>query len=446
MLHKDKLFKIARKVKKELSSTDIDDVAIKLEAVTANQIRFAKNKISISKNWDETTLSVLIDKNERVTAIDIGINAKKEIGEIIPQLMAYMNNAPKKENYAPLPDPKEDYTELNNSDQTLQEQPEKLVDYANTVIDEGKSEDIDYVAGAIKSESTKRVLVTSNDVELSGKGSNVYLDVRASAGEQAKGHSSSASAFIADIDPERTTLKAIEYAKKSRNPKRIDPGEYTTYFIPDAAAGLLTWLGFMASAYSVQMGYSFLQEPGQEIGSEKFTLVDDPHYPRGFASRKFDDEGVPTQENYIVSQGKVNTLLHNRFTAKSFNQETTGNAGWIQPQAWQLKVEPGNTTKEEMITSIDTGLIVGNVTYLRFQNPMKGTLSAIVRDGVYLVENGEIQHAVKGLRLSDRFPRILSNIQSIEDEPCQIMHWWLQVPVITGSILAEDVRYTRPVK
>lgn len=446
MLEESTLVKIGTEVKETLKTHPFDDFAIRLDSTSSRQVRFAKNEISIAKNWDETTLHVLTEKDERVSALELGLSGKEKIGEFLSQLVTYMEKAPKKENYAALPEPEETYPVLTNFDKTIVDNPEKLINYAKTTVDEGKRANIDYVAGAIQAKAINSVLLSSKGAEISEKRSSIYMDVRASAGEQAKGHSSVASAFLSDIDPQKVTSKAIDYAVQSKDPKQIEPGAYTTLFIPDATAGLLTWLGMMASAYAVQVGYSFLQKQGETIGDEKFTLVDDPHYPRGFNSRRFDDEGQPTQKNTIIQQGKLKNLLHNRFTAKSFDTNATSNAGWIRPHPWQLKVQPGKQSENEMIATIDDGLIVGNVTYLRFQNPMKGTLSAVIRDGVYRVKNGEIQHAVKGLRLSDSFPNILSNIRSIEDKQRQIMHWWLRVPVITGSLVSTEVNYTRPVK
>lgn len=445
MLEKGELFQIATNVKEKLLP-EVDEVAVKLDSVDAHQVRFAKNEISVSKNWNETTLSVLIDKNERVTAVEIGFSGKEKIDDILPQLMSYMDKAPKKQNYAPLPEPADQYPTVENFDAKLQKHPEKLVNYTKIALDEAETSTIDYIAGAIRSEVTNNVLITSAGAELHERKSNVYLDVRASAGEQTKGHSSMANAFLSEIDPKETTAKAINYAKRAKNPKDIESGKYTTMFIPDATAALLSNVGTMASAFLVQMGYSFLQDPGEKVAAEKFTLIDDPHSPKGFRSKRFDDEGQPTKQNYIIKNGKVTSYLHNRFTAKSFDQPLTGNAGWIQPQAWQLKLKPGARTQEEMIENIDEGLIVGNVTYLRFQNPMKGTFSAVIRDGVFFVEGGEIQHAVKGLRLSDSFPNILSNVRSIAKKNRPIMHWWLSIPTIAGSIVTEDVKYTRPVK
>lgn len=446
MLEEAKLLNIGTEVKEKLEKHTFDGFAIRLDSTSSRQVRFAKNEISIAKNWDETTLHVLTEKDERVSAMELGLSGKQKIDELLSQLVKYIENAPKKENYTPLPKPEDSYPDLTNFDQNVVEKPEKLVNYAKTTVDEGKRANIDYVAGAIQAKAINSVFLSSRGTEISEQRSSAYLDVRASAGEQAKGHSSAASAFLSDIDPEKVATKAIDYAIKSKAPKQIDPGTYTTLFIPDATAGLLTWLGMMASAYAVQVGYSFLQEEGEKIGAKKFTLVDDPHYPHGFNSRRFDDEGRPTQKNTIINQGKLKNLLHNRFTAKSFDKESTSNAGWIRPHPWQLKVQPGKKSEKELISTIDDGLIVGNVTYLRFQNPMKGTLSAVIRDGVYRVKNGEIQHAVKGLRLSDSFPNILTNIRGIEKNQRQIMHWWLNVPVITGSLVSTKVHYTRPVK
>ena len=136
--------------------------------------------------------------------------------------------------------------------------------------------------------------------------------------------------------------------------------------------------------------------------------------------------------------------LHNRITALLLNAEHTGNAGWVFPHPWNLIVEPGDSSEEEMISEMKEGLLIGNVTYIRFQDYIKGDFSGIVRDGVLFIKNGEIVHAVKELRLSDNIIRWLQNIVAIGKETRQIYHWWLEskTPVVASPITVKATRYT----
>ncbi len=141
----------------------------------------------------------------------------------------------------------------------------------------------------------------------------------------------------------------------------------------------------------------------------------------------------------------LKTYVHNRFTAKKFNAEHTGNAGWISPRVWELEIAPGELKEDELLEFLGEGLIVGNATYIRFQNYLAGTFSAIIRDGIFYVKNGEVKHAVRGLRLSDSMPRILQNIIGLSKERVQVYHWWLEsdIPVIAPSIVVEGVKFTK---
>lgn len=86
---------------------------------------------------------------------------------------------------------------------------------------------------------------------------------------------------------------------------------------------------------------------------------------------------------------------------------------------------------------------MNNVTYIRFQNHLRGDFSGVIRDGLFYVEKGEVKAAVKGLRFSDNVPRILKRISAIGDDVENIFHWWLSYDVSTPSILVKDCGYTK---
>ena len=85
-----------------------------------------------------------------------------------------------------------------------------------------------------------------------------------------------------------------------------------------------------------------------------------------------------------------------------------------------------------------------NATYLRFQNYRTGDFSAVIRDGVFLVEGGEIKGEVRGLRLSENVLHLLSNVYAVSRETRQMTHWWAEFgpPVVTPVIAVRDVAFT----
>jgi PmbA protein len=161
------------------------------------------------------------------------------------------------------------------------------------------------------------------------------------------------------------------------------------------------------------------------------------------ANRIFDDEGVPAQENVIIEKGQLKTYLHNTSTAQIFKTKTTANAGIVLPMPWNIEMDSGNMTKEELIKEVKHGLYLTNTWYTRFQNYKTGDFSTIPRDGIFQIENGEIKQSLKNIRLSDNALRMLSNITAISKER-QHVHWWGEAdpPSLSPYILMKDVLIT----
>ena len=91
------------------------------------------------------------------------------------------------------------------------------------------------------------------------------------------------------------------------------------------------------------------------------------------------------------------------------------------------------------------GIYVTNIWYTRFQNYATGDFSTIPRDGMFLIEDGEIVNPLKNLRISDNILNILSNIKRFDDNVKQITSWEAGTPVTTSNVLIEKVKFTRPV-
>ena len=104
----------------------------------------------------------------------------------------------------------------------------------------------------------------------------------------------------------------------------------------------------------------------------------------------------------------------------------------------------GNMDKDEMFKEIKKGLFLTNTWYTRFQNYTKGDFSTIPRDGVFLVENGEIKESLKDLRLSDNALSMLGNIVGVSKERKHV-HWWGEAdpPSLAPYLLIKDVHITK---
>ena len=187
--------------------------------------------------------------------------------------------------------------------------------------------------------------------------SAVELSIRAFSEKEASGHAVECSSTLKGFDPARAGRKAGEIAKQAKNPKAGVEGKYDVVFDPLFVGSLLGMWGSMASAYSVMVQMSiFVDKLGKKVASDMVTLRDVPA-AYSVSNRVFDDEGAPAQENVIINKGILKTYLHNTSTAKIFKTKTTGNAGIISPEPWNIEMDQGDMTKEELFKEIKRGLI-----------------------------------------------------------------------------------------
>ncbi|MCD6357751.1 MAG: TldD/PmbA family protein, partial [Thermoproteales archaeon] len=289
-------------------------------------------------------------------------------------------------------------------------------------------------------------LATSRGVELRESSTGVEGYLRAFVGE------SSGQWAVGSRRLERGALRlvartAASLALKARGePRDLKPGTYDLVLSPMVVGNLVDLVGMMSSALAVMMGFSIFAraKPGSKVASERFTLLDEPRNPELLGSTAFDDEGMPTRNKPIIEAGVLKTLLHNTKTAAKMGAASTGNAGWIEPHPWTLHIPAGDASLDEMISEVRRGLLVTNNWYTRLQNYVEGIFSTITRDAVIYIEDGELKHPVARVRIADRLPTLLSNIELVGKELHDISWWEVKPPVRAPYILVRSVHVSRP--
>ena len=77
---------------------------------------------------------------------------------------------------------------------------------------------------------------------------------------------------------------------------------------------------------------------------------------------------------------------------------------------------PGKTSLEEMIASTERGLYITRFWYTRLVHPSDCIITGMTRDGVFMIENGEIVYPVKNLRFTQSYLEALNNVELIGRE------------------------------
>jgi predicted Zn-dependent protease len=106
--------------------------------------------------------------------------------------------------------------------------------------------------------------------------------------------------------------------------------------------------------------------------------------------------------------------------------QTTGHAlpptmRGLGPIATNLFIEPGDASVEEMIRSTQKGIYVNRFWYTRLVHPKDCVITGMTRDGVFMIEDGELAYPVKNLRFTQSYVQALADVEAVGRETHLLM-------------------------
>jgi PmbA protein len=228
---------------------------------------------------------------------------------------------------------------------------------------------------------------------------------------------------IGELDPKALGDEAARICADSQNPKEIDEGRYDVVISEAALSSILDWLAYIGfGADWFQEGRSFMSgHIGEKIMGGNISIWDDGLDPAGLPL-PFDFEGVPKQRISLIEKGVAKGVAYNTITAKRENRKSTGHA---LPPGEQVNALPlnmfvgaGDKTKDEMVASLERGIVVTRFHYINgLLDPRRALFTGMTRDGTFFVENGRIAYPVKNLRFTHSMLDAFSNVEMISREP-----------------------------
>jgi len=155
-----------------------------------------------------------------------------------------------------------------------------------------------------------------------------------------------------------------------------------------------------------------------EIASPVLNVIDDPTIPDHGGSYPVDDEGVVARPVTLIREGRVAGRMHSRETAAAFGEAVTGHcrasdAGY-EPviRMSNTVIEPGGSTLDEMIASIDDGFYVAGGA--GGQGGIDFTFGA---RWARRIRNGQLGEMVADANLSGNLFTTLKGISMVGDDP-----------------------------
>jgi predicted Zn-dependent protease len=205
---------------------------------------------------------------------------------------------------------------------------------------------------------------------------------------------------VTRIDASQLTEVAADKALKSLKPRAIEPGRYTVILEPRAAARFLSLMTGLFNARTAEgpVGNYFSgKQPGttkvgEKLFSELFTLKSDIGNPV-LRQTPIGTDGMAARPVTWIEKGVLRNLYYDRAWAK--RQKKDPSATNVN---MSLVMEGSNTSVEEMIKTTRRGLLVTFFWYIRPVDPPTLLNTGMTRDGLFLIENGEITGPVQNFR------------------------------------------------
>src|SRR5215217_3413774 len=219
---------------------------------------------------------------------------------------------------------------------------------------------------------------------------------------------------VTKIDARAITEVAADKALKSRAPKALEPGNYTVILEPRPAARFLSLMLFALNARAAEEGRSFMSSAdrgatkiGQKIFGDNITIRSDIGNPV-LRQTPIGPDGLAARPVTWIEKGVVKNLFYDRYWAKKQEKPFTP-AGPGQ----SLVMEGGDATLEQMIKSTRRGLLCSFFWYIRPVEQMTLLNTGMTRDGLFLIENGEIAGPVQNFRWNDSPARAFNNVSML---------------------------------
>ncbi len=220
-----------------------------------------------------------------------------------------------------------------------------------------------------------------------------------------------ATPWFADVPVEAMLADLSMRLDWSRRTVELPAGRYETLMPPSTVADMMIYLGWSMEGRGAQEGRTALSAPGggtrvgERLTDLPLTMFSDPH-AHGLQCAPFVhttnssermsvfDNGMDIHRVDWIRDGTINALTYPRAAAAEFG---------VAPAvpADNLLMTGGSADLADMVAATERGLLLTTLWYIRTVDPITLLLTGLTRDGVYLIEDGEITAAVNNFRFNE---------------------------------------------
>ncbi len=357
------------------------------------------------ESYDEETIN---------TALKTLIDNVKVIGVTEPEFM-FEGGA----TYQEVPAVVSDYKE-----HTTEEKLELLKDIEKQIL--AKDNRIVKVGYCQYSEVSSSVQIM-NSKGLNLKRANSYISTFAGAlatdgKDTYTGFSGDVNFDFGKLEKSRIIDEAATLALEQIGAGFVQSGHYPVVLKRDVASEII---GAFASVFvgdsAIRKMTILTDKIGEKVFGDNINLIDDPFCKKALVHSSFDDEGVPCYTKSIVENGVFKGFMHSLKTANFYGVKPTGNgfkagaAGGVSTSPVNLYLQEGDSSKDEIIATVDKGIFVTEVAGLHAGlNPISGDFNVQAKG--FMIEDGRLGAPITLFVVSGNFFEMMNNVEIIGND------------------------------
>jgi predicted Zn-dependent protease len=414
-------------VERALAASTADNCIVLASVTHSANLRWANNTLTtngVGRVSDLTIISLLgTDKPQAASVTRTGVD-EDTVAELVAESRAEAEGTP----------PAEDAADLITGDAAndFDAPPGEVSIEALRTVADGLAAAFDTARsrqegryGFAEHSVTTTYLASSTGLRLRDEQSDGRLEL---TGRSADGSRSAwAGLTAADIDEldvarlDADVIKRLDWSKRHID---LAAGRYETVLPPSAVADLFVDAYWSMGALDAHEGSTVYSRPGggtrvgDRLSNLPLKLFSDPSMPgrqctpfvtAGASSRLSSvfDNGLPLQSTDWISDGSLRALLQTRHSASVTDLPVT-------PYIDNLAMEVSGATEsvDDIVRGTDRGLLLTCLWYIREVDPQTLLLTGLTRDGVFLVESGEVVGAVNNFRFNESPVGMLQRISA----------------------------------
>jgi predicted Zn-dependent protease len=422
---------------KILGLSQAESCIVTIDGGEGRHVRFAQNRATT--NGAPSSLSVSVESHygkrsgsaSGTDLSDDGLAALVRASEDIAQ------RAPENPEFMPPLGPQTYAPTAAFADATAGATPAQLADAVAPVLKAAEAQKLQ-ASGYLEVGAGFSVFATSKGLFAYDRGTNALHTVTARTPDgTGSGWAGTTHVDFSKLDAPGLGSIAIDKALKSQNPQPLEPGKYTVILEPSAVSDLIGILvGDEFDQRSADEGRNFATKMGggsllgEKIFGENVTIYSDPADPL-VPGAVYADDGLPTRKTMWVEQGVLRNLQCGRFWAQKSGRAPV-------PSPTTLTMAGGPMPVAEMVKNVHRGLLFTRFWYIREVDPQTVLLTGLTRDGVFLIERGEITGPVHNFRFNESPVAMLNKVLALGPTVRTYGEEGSGIPVAMPPLLVDD--------